>query len=253
MAASKALVLITGANQGIGFSIAQQLASSGKYHVLLGSRSSSKADAAIQQLLVDNQYPIAAAAVSPISIDVSDDNSILDAAKAIKEKHGSLDILINNAGVSSGPPGLSIRDNFRAVFEANVFGVAVVIDAFLPLLKASKFHDRRIVNVSSGQGRIGMAVARPSAAHAKTYGVPQYRSSKSAVNMLTAVNSALLAEEGIAVVAAAPGYCRTSMNGGQGTKDAADGAKVICRAATEGNPEELNGTLVADEHAQFGW
>ncbi|TVY51576.1 Short-chain dehydrogenase/reductase tropE [Lachnellula cervina] len=252
MAASKALVLITGANQGIGFSIAQQMASSGKFHVLLGSRSTSKADTAIQQLLADKQYPVEAAAVSPVSIDVSDDTSILDAAKAVKEKYGSLDILINNAGIPTGAPGLGIRDNFRAVFETNVFGVAVVINAFLPLLRASKYHDRRIVNVSSGQGRISMALARGTAANAQP-GVHQYRSSKAAVNMLTALNSVLLAEEGIAVVGAAPGYCRTGMNGGQGMKDAVDGAKPIIRAATEGNPKELSGTLVADEHTQFGW
>jgi len=84
MAASKALVLITGANQGIGFATAQHLASSGKYHVLLGSRSATKADAAIQHLLGDKQYPVEASAVSPITIDVTDDESIIAAAKLVK-------------------------------------------------------------------------------------------------------------------------------------------------------------------------
>lgn len=252
MAASKALVLVTGANQGIGFQIAQQLAASGKYKVLLGSRSSSKADDAIQRLLADKQYPVEEAAVSPISIDISQDNSIIAAVNLVKEEHGSLDILINNAG-TTGTPGLSVRESFRAVYETNVFGVASVIDAFLPLLRASKYHDRRIVNVSSGQGRIAMALARGTPENARTYGVPQYRSSKAALNMLTALHSIELAEDGIVVVGAAPGYCRTEMNGGAGSKDAIDGARVIIRAATEGNSKELSGTLVSDEHAQFGW
>jgi hypothetical protein len=71
--------------------------------------------------------------------------------------------------------------------------------------------------------------------------------------MLTAVNSVLLADEGISVISAASGFCRTNFTGGQGIKDASDGAKVIIRAATEGDPNELYGTLVADEGTQFGW
>jgi NAD(P)-dependent dehydrogenase (short-subunit alcohol dehydrogenase family) len=253
MAASKVLVLITGANQGIGLATAKQLASSGKYHVLLGSRSPSKADAAIQQLLADKQYPVDVAAVSPIAIDVTNDTSIAAAAKLVTSMYGSLDVLINNAGIATGPPGSNLRNNFRAVFETNVFGAAVVIDLFLPLLRASKYHDRRIVNVTSGLGQISMAGARGSPFNAKAYAVPEYRSSKAAVNMLTAVNSVLLADEGISVISAAPGFCRTNFTGGQGTKDASGGAKVIIRAATEGDPKELYGTLVADEGIDFGW
>jgi NAD(P)-dependent dehydrogenase (short-subunit alcohol dehydrogenase family) len=253
MSASQALVLITGANRGIGFATAQQLASSGKYHVLLGSRSPDKADAAIQQLLADKQYPVDAVAVSPIAIDVTDDSSIAAAAKLVTGRYGSLDVLINNAGISTGPLDFSLRDNFRAVFETNVFGAAMVIDLFLPLLRASKYHDRRIVNVTSGLGQIGPAGARGNPYNAKAYAVPEYRSSKAAVNMLTAVNSVLLADEGISVISAAPGFCRTNFTGGQGIKDASDGAKVIMRAATEGDPKELSGTLVADEGTDLGW
>jgi NAD(P)-dependent dehydrogenase (short-subunit alcohol dehydrogenase family) len=253
MATTRALVLITGATQGIGLATAQQLASSGKYHVLLGARSSSKADTVVKQLLDDKQYPVDATAVTAIAIDVTDDISIAAAVKFVTDTYGSLDILINNAGISTGPPGLGVRDNFRAIFETNVFGAAVVIDSFLPLLRASKYHDRRIVNVTSGLGQIGMAGARGSPFNAKAYAVPDYRSSKTAVNMLTAVHSVVLADEGISVISAAPGFCRTNFTGGQGNKDASDGAKVIIRAATEGDPKELYGTLVADEGTKFGW
>jgi NAD(P)-dependent dehydrogenase (short-subunit alcohol dehydrogenase family) len=247
MAESKALVLVTGANQGIGLATAQQLASPGKYHVLLGSRSPSKADAAIQHLLADKQYPVDAGPLSPITIDVTDDSSIAAAAELVADTYGWLDVLINKAGISTGPPGSSLRDNFRAVFETNVFGVAVVMEAFLPLPRASKYRDRRIINVTSGLGQIGLAGARGSLFNAKGYAVPEYRSSR------TAVNSVLLTDEGISVISAAPGFCRTSFTGGQGIKDASDGAKVIIRAATEGDPNELYGTLVADEGTQFGW
>jgi NAD(P)-dependent dehydrogenase (short-subunit alcohol dehydrogenase family) len=214
---------------------------------LLGSRSPSKAGAAIQQLLADKQYPVDAGPSSPITIDVTDDISIAAAAKLVADTYGSLDVLVNNAGISTGPPGSSLRDNFRAVFVTNVFSVAVVMDAFLPLLRASKYRDRRIVHVTSGLGQIGLAGARGSPFNAKGYAMPKYRSSKKAVN------SVLPADEGISVISAAPGFCRTSFTRGQGIKDASDAAKVIIRAATEGNPTELYGTLVADEGTQFGW
>jgi len=73
--------------------------------------------------------------------------------------------------------------------------------------------------------------------------------------MLTAINSILLLDEGIAVVCASPGWCRTNFTGGRGNKDAHQGAAVIIRAATEGNPKEVNGTQVVydGEGAEYGW
>jgi NAD(P)-dependent dehydrogenase (short-subunit alcohol dehydrogenase family) len=111
--------------------------------------------------------------VSPIAIDVTDDSSIAAAAKLVTDTYGSLDVLINTAGISTGPPGSSLRENFRAVFETNVFGATVVIGSFLPLLRASKYHDRRIVNVTSGLGQIGLAGAHGSPFNAKGYAVPE--------------------------------------------------------------------------------
>lgn len=87
--------------------------------------------------------------VTPLAIDIADDSSIAQAAKLLTDECGSIAILINNAGISSGPEGSSIRNDFRAVFETNLFGTAVVIDAFVPLLRADKYHDIRIVNVVS--------------------------------------------------------------------------------------------------------
>lgn len=136
------------------------------------------------------------------------------------------------------------RLQLRAFFETNVFGAAVVIDSFLPLLRASKYHDRRVFNVASGLGQVGMAGAHGSPFYAKGYAVPEYHSSNTAVNRLTAVNSVLLADEGISVNPAAPGFCRTKSTRGQGIKDTSDGAKVIVRAATAGDPKELYGALV---------
>ncbi|KAL4992935.1 putative short-chain dehydrogenase [Aspergillus recurvatus] len=253
MSSGKPLVLITGANQGIGFAAAQILASTGKYHLLIGARSQPKAEAAVQQLL----SLAAAAAATPLVIDVADDASILAAAKLVTDRFGSLDILINNAGISGQPeqPGLTLREKFHQVFDVNVFGVAAVTAAFLPLLRASKYHDRRIVNVTTGLGHIGMALSPTSDYNIKAWALPVYRSSKTALNMITAVDAVTLAEEGISAILAAPGFTRTNFTGGHGVKDASEGAKEIVRAATEGNPGDLVGKVVDAEHTleEFGW
>ncbi|PYH91489.1 short-chain dehydrogenase [Aspergillus ellipticus CBS 707.79] len=252
MATSKVLALITGANQGIGFATAQQLASSGKFHVLVGARSAPKAQAAVKEL---ESVAGDKSALTPIAIDVTDDASIAAAAKTVSEEFGRLDILINNAGIAGPPDGadIALREQYRQVFDVNVFGVAAVVDVFLPLLRASTYPDRRIVNVTSGQGLISRAGKKDHPANTKAFFLPDYRSSKAAVNMITVAYSVNLADEKIAVIAAAPGYCRTSMNGGQGGKEASDGARVIVRAATEGDPGELSGKFIADESWSLGW
>ncbi|KAL3452668.1 NAD(P)-binding protein [Aspergillus insuetus] len=251
MSTKKPLILITGANQGIGFATAQNLASTGRYHLLIGARSQEKADAAVEKLTPFSSN------LAPLVIDVTSDASIATAAKAVSDQFGSLDILINNAGISTSPDhaSLSLRENFRAVFEVNVFGVAVITDAFLPLLRASTYHDRRIVNVTTGLGHIGITLSATSEFSAKSFALPIYRSSKSALNMITAVDAVTLAEEGISVVLAAPGYTRTNFTGGNGVKEASQAALQIVRAATEGDPGEYFGTVVDEEDVlgEFGW
>ncbi|UPK90250.1 hypothetical protein LCI18_001185 [Fusarium solani-melongenae] len=248
MASPKVVVLVTGANQGIGYCIAQQLSSFGKYKVLVGARSSSKAQATVQALQAEG---IDETTLMPIPLDVTDDSSIAAAVQKVWNQAGHLDILINNAGLGTSAAD-TIREQYREIFEVNVFGVAAVIDAFLPLLQASPYSDRRIVNVTSGVGLTTMANEEGFEYNAKSYYVPDYRSSKAAVNMITVAQSVKFAEYNIAVVAAAPGMCRTRFTGGYGMKDASEGAKVIVRAATEGDPKKLTGTFVADE-PHTGW
>ncbi|KAL3491893.1 NAD(P)-binding protein [Aspergillus germanicus] len=237
--------------EGIGFAAAQNLASTGRYHLLVGARSQEKADAAVQQL------PLLSSDLTPLFIDVSSDASIAAAAKTVSAKFGSLDILINNAGISTSldHANLGLRKNFRAVFDVNVFGVAVITDEFLPLLRSSTYHDRRILNVTTGLGHIGITLSPTSEFSAKSFALPIYRSSKSALNMITAFDAVTLAEEGISVVLAAPGYMGTNFTGGNGVKEVSQAAVQIVRAATEGDPREYFGTVVDEEGVleEFGW
>ncbi|KAL3459603.1 hypothetical protein BJX64DRAFT_264618 [Aspergillus heterothallicus] len=245
----KPLILITGANQGLGFAAAKQLASTGKYRLLIGARSQEKADGAVKELGGSDD-------LTPVVVDLDSDKSIEAAAAFVKERFGSLDILINNAGINrSSNPDATLRETYRAVFETNVFGPAIMIENFLPLLRASQYPDRRIVNVTSGLGLIGMAYSPTSEYSAKVWELPVYRGSKAATNIITAVDAVRLREEGILVVLAAPGYCRTAFGGYTGVKDPEEGAQPIVRAAVEGSPDELFGKIVDDEniYEEFGW
>lgn len=92
------IVLITGANTGLGFATVQALCGSNRtYTILLGGRSLDKAEEAAKeaQRTVKNGTTVEA-----IQIDIEDDESISKLEKAITEKYGRIDVLINNAGKS---------------------------------------------------------------------------------------------------------------------------------------------------------
>lgn len=91
MNALKQIVLISGANQGIGFEIAKKLASENpSYHILMGTRSLSKGQAAVASLPVG-------LSVQPLELDITSDASISRAHDSVAHEFGRLDVLINNA------------------------------------------------------------------------------------------------------------------------------------------------------------
>ena len=158
---SKSLILITGANQGLGYYAAQQLAAQGKYHVLLGSRDFNKAKAAIESLASDSSVKVDANNLEPIQIDINDDASIRAAVETVDKKYGKLDILLNNAAIAlpeeeavykSG--GSSLRDFYRQHYETNVFGTVAAAEAFIPLLRKG---EKRLAFTSSSMGSMHAA------------------------------------------------------------------------------------------------
>lgn len=155
----KTIILITGANQGLGYYAAQQLAAEGKYHVLVGSRDISKGQKAVESLVSDDSVKVDAQDVEPLQIDINDDASIYAAAKAVEEKHGKLDILLNNAAVAveegeAVKSGKGLRDLYRQSYETNVFGTAIATEAFLPLLRKGA---KRLAFTSSSVGSLHQA------------------------------------------------------------------------------------------------
>ncbi len=212
----KRIVLITGGNKGLGYETARRLKALG-YAVYIGARDPKRgAEAA------------AALGVASLSLDVTDDASVLAAAEQLGELEGRLDILINNAGIT-GPlkktADLTAGDA-ETVFGTNVIGPVRVMNAFIPLLEKSAHPV--IVNVSSGLGSFAL-VHDESRAESK---VPAtlYCASKSAVTMLTVQYARALPH--MRINAADPGSTCTDLNAHQGRQTVTEGTDAIVRLAT---------------------
>jgi hypothetical protein len=141
------IALITGANKGIGLETARQLGARG-VTVLAGARDEARgleAERALRDGGADARF---------VRLDVTDPKSAQEAADWVDHHYGRLDILVNNAGIAraGGPPSQTDLDAMREVYETNVFGVIIVTNAMLPLLRRAPAA--RIVNVSSEVGSI---------------------------------------------------------------------------------------------------
>jgi NAD(P)-dependent dehydrogenase (short-subunit alcohol dehydrogenase family) len=221
------IALITGANRGIGFETARQLASRGMT-VLVGARNEERGRQA-EQALRDS-----GADAHAVRLDVTDATSVSRAAEWIEARYGRLDVLVNNAGTASvarrgAKPSQTSLDDMRAVYEINVFGVVTVTNAMLPLLRRAAAA--RIVNVSSEVGSIG-SQSDPASPLGQMPASAQYPSSKAALNMLTAMYAKELRDTPIKVNAANPGYTATDFNDHRGFRSAAEGAEPSVHLAT---------------------
>ena len=214
-------VLITGANKSIGFETAKQFLDLG-YYVYLGSRDLEKGAEAVAQLNSKN--------VEAIKIDVSDAQSVTEARKIIGSKTDSLDVLINNAGISGGFPqstSTTTIETIREVFDTNFFGAIQVTNEFMDLLKKSDAP--RIVNVTSGLGSLTLH-NDPSW---KFYNIKNaaYGPSKTALNAYTITLAFELKDTAFKVNVVDPGYTATDFNHHSGPRNVADAAKDIVKFA----------------------
>ena len=224
MATSKRIILITGANKGIGLETAKQLGQQG-HTVLLAARD-DKAEAPAQALRA------AGADVHALSLDVTSVPSIQRAVATVAERFGKLDALINNAGVAlegwGVPATRSTVDVWRQIFEPNVFGLVEVTQAFLPLLRKS--DAARIVNLSSILGSLGLhADPQSPIYHFKS---AAYDASKAAVNSYTIHLAHELRDTPIKVNSAHPGWVKTELGGANAPMEVQDGAKTSVWLAT---------------------
>ncbi|GAA4942534.1 SDR family oxidoreductase [Streptomonospora halophila] len=212
--------LVTGANKGIGFAIAQGLGAAG-FTVAAGARDDARREQAVDRLRA------AGADAFGVALDVTSDDSVAAAAAAVEKAAGRLDVLVNNAGIS-GRTGDGIQDPttldldvVRTVIETNVLGVVRVTNALLPLLRRA--DSPRIVNMSSNMGSLTLQTGPILAAYAP---------SKSMLNSLTAQYARRLADTNVIVNAACPGYVATDFTGFNAPRTPEQGAAIAIRLAT---------------------
>ena len=240
------LVLITGANQGIGYYITKQLASEQPdYHIIMAGRNPETIKKVAAELQSEG-LP-----VEPIVIDVNSDDSIAEAAKKVEEKYGRLDVLINNAGITHrkvDAEGKSRRQIMQAVYDTNVFGAYETTESFLPLL-AKSTKTPRIVFITSTVGSLQMRTDPKTATRRTPFA--EYPSSKSALNMLCLHYAVKFENEGWKVNASCPGHCKTNLNGFTAGQPPENGAMNACRLATLGKDGET-GTF-SDLSGQCPW
>ncbi len=236
-------VLITGANKSIGFETARQLGGLG-YRVWLGSRDHERGRDAVERLVAEGHN------VRLLIIDVTRDDSVQAAADRVRNDDGSLDVLINNAGIPGGPPtapSLQPVSEIRDVYETNVFGAIRVTQAFLPLLRAA--GTAKVIMISSGLGSLGWLSDPSNPFHGVN--ILGYNSSKTALNAVTVSFAKELAAVGIKVNAADPGYTATDFNGHSGYRTVEQAAAGIVWLANQDADGPTGGFYF--EQAQVPW
>ena len=223
-------VLVTGANKGIGFEIARQLASQG-HHVIIGARNKGAGEAASQQI----------AGSEFLHLDISSVASIQAAADELRTRTKLLDVLVNNAAILLDSHGSVLElpaDTLWQTLETNLIGTLRVTQALVPLLSAS--DQPRIVNMSSTAGQLSEGLQNWA---------PAYSMSKTALNSLTQHLAAALPK--FAVNSVSPGWVRREMGGNAAPLSVAEGADTVVWLATEA-PQSLTGKFL-HERKVIGW
>jgi NAD(P)-dependent dehydrogenase (short-subunit alcohol dehydrogenase family) len=226
---------ITGANKSLGYETARRLIETG-HTVLVGARDPERGQAAADAL-----------GARFVQIDVTDDASVAAAAADVAANEGSIDVLINNAGILGPhtPADQLTAADASAVFDVNVIGIVRVTHAFLPLLRKSA--NPVIVNVSSGMGSFA---ATHDAERVESRAIaPLYTSSKAAVTMLTTQYAKAWPD--VKVNAADPGYTATDFNGHSGPQTVTEGTDAIVELATIGS-DGPTGTF-RDRYGAVAW
>ena len=226
--------LVTGANKGIGYEVARQLAGRG-FEVFIGARNRGAGQKAAAAISKRGEKAIF------LQIDVADEASVTAAAREFPKTADHLDVLVNNAGIIADGDNaiLEISDELiRKTLETNTLGALRVTRAFAPLLRKSKTP--RVINVSSGGGQLTDGADGWS---------PAYCISKTALNSVTSQLATALPK--FAVNSVCPGWVRTDMGGHGATRSVEEGADTIVWLAADA-PQKLTGKFLRDRK-EIGW
>ena len=220
--------LVTGANKGIGYEVARQLAGKG-FQVFVGARNRDAGQKAVAKIAEEGGKAIF------LEIDVADNPSVTVAAREFAKAADHLDVLVNNAGIilDGDKAILEISDELlRKTLETNTLGALRVARAFVPLLRKSKAP--RVINVSSGGGQLTGGADGWS---------PAYCISKTALNSVTLQLATALPK--FAVNSVCPGWVRTDMGGQDASRSVEEGADTIVWLAADAS-QKITGKFLRD-------
>jgi NAD(P)-dependent dehydrogenase (short-subunit alcohol dehydrogenase family) len=234
------VILVTGANRGIGLALTRFLLSTGNV-VIAGCRMPGEASELKELALLHPET------VDLVKCDVDREEDLAIAAEASQKRRQKLDVIVNNAAImpeAGNESMLNIDLNLLSVaFNTNVLGAARVIRAFYAMLARSERP--RIVNISSGLGSISTR---------ECYDYYAYSISKAALNMLTRGIAYELAPRGVTTVAISPGWVRTDMGGENASLSPEESARSLAGTIQRIGPEQ-NGQFLGRDGAtgEYFW
>ncbi|RAH49599.1 NAD(P)-binding protein [Aspergillus brunneoviolaceus CBS 621.78] len=259
--ASKQILLISGGNTGLGLETLRALCrSETAYDLILAARTLSKGEAAAETLR--QEFPGTPSTISPVQLDIADDESIAAAYSTISAKYERLDVLINNAGTQLPPSDPTPRRAaWNQTLNVNVTGTDIITDTFAPLLLKSS--SPRLLFITSGTSSLNETMepnlfinVPPPAGWPKkqlSAALLPYRASKTALNMVVRDWARVLNEDGVKVFAVSPGFLATGLGGGIGAKMGAAHPSVggeLVRDVVEGKRDEDVGLVVKEGGVQ---
>ncbi|KAH0024392.1 hypothetical protein KCU78_g5093, partial [Aureobasidium melanogenum] len=220
--AQNEVVLITGANTGIGYQIVRALVSSDKaYDIIVAGRSSEKVEAAIDS--VKAEFSSTHSKLSRLQVDIESDESISAAYEEVHSQFDRVDVLINNAGGEfdrlAAQGKMSQRENWNKAWNVNVAGTQIMTHTFVPLLLQSS--SPRLLFMASGTATFADKAhaaspfnqVAPKGWPKQVFSVAAYRSSKAGMNMMMREWWRLLQEDGVRVWCISPGPLATGLGG----------------------------------------
>ena len=192
----KRVVLVTGANRGIGFAVAKKFLDEGDI-VVFTARRQEAGQKAFEALghHKDLHFHL---------LDIARDDSVTEVKNYVEETFGRLDVLVNNAAINydTWQSALAVdMANVMETFNVNTLGAWRMAQAFIPLMKSKGYG--RVINLSSGSGAFDEMGS----------GTPAYSISKAALNALTVKLANNLRGSNVLVNSLCPGWVITDMGG----------------------------------------
>ncbi len=231
-------ILITGANRGIGLALTKEYLSHGDCRVFASCRNPAGA-AELNQLAESHVDRLLV-----LQLDVNDETSIKRAVDAVSAEADSLDVLINNAGISGGDDTRSMGRltsvAVASVITTNAVAPLIVTQACRDMLK--KADNPRVVMISSGLGSLARTGSNAYA----------YRMSKAAMNMAARALAFDGAMAGITTVTVAPGWVKTDMGGPNAelqSEESASGVLTLVAGLSSGD----NGNFFRYDGTHLPW